>query len=84
MCEIERQNAVEPFDLLNCEILAIISEVDSELINLSQRDRIDTYAECHRSLPLAASVDADEPIFEGLRIVVGRLIGLRTQLRLFE
>ena len=84
MCEAERQNAVEPFDLLNCEVLPIISEVDGELINLSQRNRIDTYAERHISLPLPASVDADEPIFESIRIVVGRLIGLRTQLRLFE
>jgi hypothetical protein len=60
--------------MLNCELLAVIPEVDGELIKLPQCGWINTYAERHRPLPLAASVDADEPIFEGLRIIVGAVL----------
>ncbi len=53
--------------------------------DLTLRDRINTHAIGHTALsPLVAPVNAYQPIFEGLRVVVGGMPRLGTGFSLFE
>ena len=43
--EVFTQDAIETLELLDSEVLAVIAQVGSELLDLSQCDRIDTHAD---------------------------------------
>ena len=40
-CEMSVQDAIEPFDLLNRELLVVRAQVNGELIDFALRERID-------------------------------------------
>jgi hypothetical protein len=74
------EDAIEEFDLLNRKLVAVITEVAGELINVRLRNRINTEAKRHTSLSLATSIDTDQSILEGLRVIVDGVAALQAPL----
>src|SRR6266508_5661476 len=82
--EIDRKDAIEPLDLFNGDVFAVVAKIGGEFVDFTQCDWIDAHAEWHRVLSLAGAVDAQEAVLEGLGVVVDALAGLDARLGLFQ
>jgi hypothetical protein len=80
--EIDRNNSIEPINLLEGEVFAVIPQRGNEFVDLVESDWIDAKSERHGSLWPAAAVNAYKSLLEGLGIVIDALAGFDAGLSL--
>jgi hypothetical protein len=71
------EDAIEEFDLLDGKLFAVFTEEAGELIDVGLCSRINPETKRHTPLLLGTSIDADQSILEGLRVVFDGVAGLQ-------